>query len=177
MKPLEKFLKFYCGLKHQNMTTRRGRLLLPCGHVNVPFYFPKIPFYFQNCLFFQSCPFIFHKRPFFPGIALLFSRNFFLFSRNVLLDPQPRLEGSYKIGSVCRSFRSSFLLSFCLSVSFLGIGSLVFSETYHGVRDSYIVVCDRAGFFGKKPSSVKNDEKWSKWPKNMVFALFKKITS
>ena len=38
-----------------------------------------------------------------------------------LLDPRPRLEGSYKIGSVCPSFR--------LLVSFLGIGSLVFSET------------------------------------------------
>ena len=38
-----------------------------------------------------------------------------------LLDPQPRPEGSYKIGSVRPPFR--------LSVSFLGIGSLVFSET------------------------------------------------
>ena len=39
-----------------------------------------------------------------------------------LLDPRPRLEGSCKIGSDRSSFR--------LSVSFLGIGSLVFSETY-----------------------------------------------
>ena len=38
-----------------------------------------------------------------------------------LLDPRPRLEGSYKIGSVCPSFR--------LVVSFLVIDSLVFSET------------------------------------------------
>ena len=38
-----------------------------------------------------------------------------------LLDPWPRLEGSYKIGSVCSSFR--------LSVSFLGIDSYFFSET------------------------------------------------
>ena len=38
-----------------------------------------------------------------------------------LLDPWPRLEGSYKIRSVCPSFR--------LPVSLLGISSLVFSET------------------------------------------------
>ena len=38
-----------------------------------------------------------------------------------LLDPRPRLEGSYKIGSVHPSFR--------LSVRFLGIDLLVFSET------------------------------------------------
>ena len=37
------------------------------------------------------------------------------------LYPWPRPEGSYKIGSACPSF--------CLPVSFLGIGSLVFSET------------------------------------------------
>ena len=37
------------------------------------------------------------------------------------LDPWPRLEGSYKIRSVCSSFR--------LLVSLLGISSLVFSET------------------------------------------------
>ena len=42
-----------------------------------------------------------------------------------LLDPQPWLEGSYKIWSVCPFFRSSFRLS----VRLLGIGSLVFSET------------------------------------------------
>ena len=38
-----------------------------------------------------------------------------------LLEPRPRLEGYYKIGSVHPSFR--------LYVRFLGIGSLVFSET------------------------------------------------
>ena len=37
-----------------------------------------------------------------------------------LLEPQPRPEGSYKIGSVRLSFR--------MSVSFIRIGSLVFSE-------------------------------------------------
>ena len=38
-----------------------------------------------------------------------------------LLEPRSQLEGSYEIGAVRPFFR--------LSVSFLGIGSLVFSET------------------------------------------------
>ena len=42
-----------------------------------------------------------------------------------LLDPRPQPEESYKIGYVCPSFR----LSFCLSARFLGIVSLVFTET------------------------------------------------
>ena len=37
----------------------------------------------------------------------------------------------------------------CLSACFLGIGSLGFSEFWHGARNSYHVVCDRARFFGK----------------------------
>ena len=44
---------------------------------------------------------------------------------NVLLDTRPWPEGSDEIGSVCPS---------CLFISFLGIGSLVFSETYHCVK-------------------------------------------
>ena len=71
-----------------------------------------------------------------------------------LLDPWPRLEGPYKIGFVCLSFR--------LSVRFLGIGSLVFSETYHNIRGPYIVVCDRAGTFGKnlhRAKMIKTDPK------------------
>ena len=35
-------------------------------------------------------------------------------------------------------------------------------------------MCDRAGFFGKIPHRIKNDQKW---PKNMVFELCKKIMS
>ena len=81
------------------------------------------------------------------------------------LYPWPRPEGSYKIGSACPSF--------CLPVSFLGIGSLVFSGTKHNVRDPYIVVCDSWIFWKKSPSG-KNGQKW---PKNMVFGLFKKIMS
>ena len=94
-----------------------------------------------------------------------------------LLDPQPGPEGCYKTGSVCLSFCPSFHLSFRLSISFLGIGSLVFSETQHGVRGPYIVVCDRAGFFGKNLHPTKKTKNGQKWPQNMVFGLFKKITS
>ena len=75
------------------------------------------------------------------------------------------------------SVRTSILLFFHLSVSFLRIGSLVFSETQHGVRGPYIVVCDRAGFFGKNLHPTKKTKNGQKWPQNMVFGLFKKITS
>ena len=69
-----------------------------------------------------------------------------------LLDSRPLPDGSYKVG----------------------FGSLAFSETWHGVRGPYIVVCDRANFFLKKSPLGKNGKKW---PKNMVFGLFNKITS
>ena len=42
-----------------------------------------------------------------------------------LFDPRPRPEVSYKIGSVCPSFRPSFHLA----LSFLEVGSLAFSES------------------------------------------------
>ena len=49
------------------------------------------------------------------------------------LEPRSRLEGSYKVGSarpsICLSVYCSVRPSFRLSVSFLGIDSLVFSET------------------------------------------------
>ena len=73
-----------------------------------------------------------------------------------LMDTRPRLEGSYKIGSVHPS-----VLPCRLSVSFVGIGFLVFSKSEHDVR---------AGFFGKLPIRQK-------WPKNRVLGFFKKITS
>ena len=62
------------------------------------------------------------------------------------LDPQLWPEGSYELGSVRPSG------------SFLGIGSLVFSETQHGVRGPCLVVRDRAGFFLKKSFCPKNGE-------------------
>ena len=81
-----------------------------------------------------------------------------------LLYPWYWWKGSYKIRFVCPSFH--------LSIIFLGIGSLVFSETWHNVRGLYIVVCESWVFWKKLPSG-KNGQKWSK---NMVFGLFKKIT-
>ena len=54
-------------------------------------------------------------------------------------------ERSYELGSI----RPSVRLSALLSGRFLGIGSLVFSHTQHGVRGPYDVVFDRAEFFEK----------------------------
>ena len=82
-----------------------------------------------------------------------------------LLYPWYRREKPYKIWFVCPSFR--------LPISFLGIGSLVFCENYYNVRGPYIVVCDSWILWKKSPPG-KNCQKW---PKNMVFELFKKITS
>ena len=55
-------------------------------------------------------------------------------------------------------------LSILPSRSFLGIGSLVFSETHHGL-EAHMVLCVTAGFLGKKILS----QKWGKWAKNRVF--------
>ena len=41
----------------------------------------------------------------------------------------------------------------------------------------YVVVCDRAGFFGKNPRRAKMTKNGQKWPENRLFGLFKKITS
>ena len=79
-----------------------------------------------------------------------------------LLYPWSRREGSYKIRFVCPSFH--------LLISFLGIGPLDFSETYHNVKGPYIVVCE-SWIFLEKNLSGKNGQKWLK---NMVFGLFKK---
>ena len=38
-------------------------------------------------------------------------------------------------------------------------------------------MCDRARFFGKNPHWAKMTKNGQKWPKNMVFGLFKKIMS
>ena len=75
------------------------------------------------------------------------------------------------------SVRPSVFPSFRLSVSFLGIGLLAFSETQHGVRNPYIVVCDRAGLFGKKSPSDKNDQKWSKMTPKTWFLDFLRKSS
>ena len=58
----------------------------------------------------------------------------------------------------CPFFHRSFSPPFCLSVNFLRIGSLVFSETTHAVRRPYIVVCDNQAFWKK----ISNGQKWPK---------------
>ena len=100
-----------------------------------------------------------------------------------LLDPFDRGQGLSicRICTVCPSVRPfvrpsngpSIHLSFCVSVSFLRIDSLVFSETWHGVTGPYIVTCD-SRIFSKKSPPGKNNQKW---PKNRVFRFFKKIMS
>ena len=74
------------------------------------------------------------------------------------------MEGSCKIGSVRPSSR--------LSGRFLGIGSLVFSETQHGVRGPCLVVHDRARFFLKKSFFPKNEENG---PKTGFFEFIGKV--
>ena len=67
---------------------------------------------------------------------IVFPLFFFFFT---FLDPRPWPKGSFEIDSV-RPF-------FGLSIIFLGIGSLVFPRTWHGVKGPYIVVRDRVRFF------------------------------
>ena len=82
---------------------------------------------------------------------------------NKFLDSRPWPEGFYEIESVLPSVRPSVL-----SGSFLGIGSLVFSETWYGVRGPYGDVWQISIFFEK--SSAKNDQKCQKMtPKFFIF--------
>ena len=99
---------------------------------------------------------------FFCTIVFFFREESYLF-----LDPRPQPEGSV---------RPSVRPSFHLPVTLLRISSLVFSETQHGVRGPYIVMCDSRIFWKKSPFG-KNDQKWSKMAKNRVFRFFKKIMS
>lgn len=58
---------------------------------------------------------------------------------------------SYKLGSFPPFAHFSTHPSTLLPVwVFFRIGSLVFSKLWHGTRNAYKVVCDRARFFGKK---------------------------
>ena len=82
----------------------------------------------------------------------------------VFWDPWPWLEGSYELGSLCLSFCSSVLP--CRS--FLGIGSLVFSETQHSVRRPCVVVRSKAIFLKK----VFLPPKLGKWAKIRVFLIY-----
>ena len=86
---------------------------------------------------------------------------------SLLLDPWWKPEGSYKIGSV--------LPSILLSRGFLGIVSLVFSEIWHGARNSYEVVCDTAGYSGKKFFATKFGKRVQNGPKTGLFQFIGKF--
>ena len=73
----------------------------------------------------------------------------------------PALAGGVLLNRVCPSFRQSFRLSFCLSVRFLGIASLVFSKFWHDARNSCEVVRDTTGFSRK----IFFPQKLGKWTK------------
>ena len=59
----------------------------------------------------------------------------------------PVVAGRVLLIRVRPSVFPSFSLSVLPSRSFLGIGSLVLSETQYGARGPGLVVCDNAGFF------------------------------
>ena len=110
-------------------------------------------------------------------VVYVFFYNIIKVNHFVLLDPRLCPELSYEIESVYPSVLPSILPSVLPSVDFLRIGSLVFSQTYHGVRGPNIAVCDRVGFSGKNPHQVKMTKNGRKWLKNRVFECFKKIMS
>ena len=102
---------------------------------------------------------------------LYFSFIFFVQLHFSFLDPWLLSKGSYKIGSVLLSVLPSVLLFVLLRpLSFLRIGSLVFSETQFGVRGP-CMLCD-SWIFWKKSPSRKNDQKWSKMPPKTGFWTF-----
>ena len=80
----------------------------------------------------------------------------------------PGWQPEESIGSVC----SPFSLYRLLSRRFLGIGSLVFSKFWHGVRVPYEVVRERAGFFEEKKLLP---QKWGKGQKQGFRNLLKKF--
>ena len=79
------------------------------------------------------------------------------------------MESSYEIGYV----RTSFRRFVGLSRRFLGIRTLVFSEFRHGVTTLYLVLRDKARFFGK----FFLPKKIGKWAKSRSFWNYWKIWS
>ena len=70
------------------------------------------------------------------------------------------------------SILPSVFSSFCLSGDFLGIAWLVFSKFWHGARNPYEIVCDRAGFSSKNFFALKVGKMGHKWAKNRVFWIY-----
>ena len=79
----------------------------------------------------------------------------FYYVSSILLNSQLWQEGSYELWS-------SLLSSVCPFDSFLGIGSLVFSETLHGIRGPCGDVNAGARYFWKIPI-IKMTENRKKW--------------
>ena len=81
------------------------------------------------------------------------------------------------MGPVSPSALPTFHLSFHLFGCFLGIVSLFFSKFLCGARNQYEVVCDRAGFSGKKIFAPKIGKMNQKWAKNsfVFFYLLKNL--
>ena len=75
------------------------------------------------------------------------------------------------------SVHPSFRPSFHLLGNFTETVSLIFSKFWHGARNSYEVVHDRAGFSGKKFFAYKSGKIGPKRAKNRVFSIYWKIWS
>ena len=113
-------------------------------------------------LFYVSHSFPIHFLLFFSFLSVLLLVFLLLVFFPILsfLDPQLWAEGYYELGSVCLS-------SVLLSWSFLGIGSLVFSESQYGVRGLYGVVRNSQIFLKKFLSP--------KWSKSRVLNLLENL--
>ena len=89
------------------------------------------------------------------------------FILHLFLDPQLRLEGSYKIGSVLPSvpkFSQNWLISFFLKLRMV-----------LGAHMQLLVT--EPDFLEKNPIKQRCPKMVKKWPKNRVFGVFKKIMS
>ena len=89
-----------------------------------------------------------------------------------LLDPWRWPEVFYKIGSVRPYVLTSVLTFVLLSRHFLGIVSLDFSKIWHGARNSYEAVRDRAGFPEKKLFFAPNLRKKAQYGQKTWFFQF-----
>ena len=102
----------------------------------------------------------------------------YMFQITLLLDPRPWPEGSYEIKSVRPFFPPSVHPSVRPSVCpqvFSRLASQFFLNLAW-CQGPYIIVCD-SRIFLKNPCQAKMTKNSQKWPKNMVFGLFKKIAS
>ena len=122
---------------------------------------------FQNILFLKEA----------THFSDYFRKTFFLKKKKKLFIRAPTVAGRVVWFRICPSIlpsvHCSALWSFhpfiLLSGRFLGIGSLVFSETQHDVRSPCGVLHDKARFFLKKVLPPK----WGKLTKNRVFWIGK----